>query len=46
MLCVLSHFSHVQVFATLWTVVRQAPLAMKFSRHKYCNGLPFPRGFS
>ena len=27
--CVLSHFSHVQLFATLWTVVRQAPLSME-----------------
>ena len=23
--CVLSHFSHVQLFATLWTVACQAP---------------------
>ena len=27
--CVLSHFSHVQLFATLWTVAYQAPLSMK-----------------
>jgi len=26
--CVLSHFSHVQLFATLWTVAHQAPLSM------------------
>ena len=26
--CVLSHFSHVQLFATLWTAARQAPLSM------------------
>ena len=26
---VLSHFSHVQLFATLWTIVRQAPLPME-----------------
>ena len=25
-LCVLSHFSHVQLFATLWTVDCQAPV--------------------
>ena len=25
--CVLSHFSQVQFFATLWTVARQAPLS-------------------
>ena len=34
--------SHVQLFATLWTVVRQAPLSTKFSRQEYCSGLPFP----
>ena len=27
----LSHFSHVQLFATPWTVVHQAPLSMGFS---------------
>ena len=26
--CVLSHFSCIQRFATLWTVARQAPLSM------------------
>ena len=26
--CVLSHFSHVQLFVTPWTVARQAPLSM------------------
>ena len=26
--CVLSHFSHVQLCATLWTVARQAPPSM------------------
>ena len=26
--CMLSHFSHVQPFATLWTVAHQAPLSM------------------
>ena len=25
---VLSHFSHVQLFATLWTTAHQAPLSM------------------
>ena len=30
--------SHVQVFATPWTVARQAPL----SRQEYCSVLPFP----
>ena len=27
---------------TLWTVTRQAPLSMGFSRQEYWNGLPFP----
>ena len=25
-----------------WTVARQAPLSMEFSRQEYWNGLPFP----
>ena len=40
--CVLSHFSHVQLFSTLGTIVCQAPLSMGFSRQEYWNGLPFP----
>ena len=28
--------------ATPWTVARQAPLAMGFSRQEYWSGLPFP----
>ena len=27
---------------TPWTVARQAPLSMGFSRQEYWNGLPFP----
>ena len=34
--------SHVQLFATPWTVVHQAPLSMEFSRQEYWSGLPFP----
>ena len=34
--------SRVQLFATLWTVARQAPLFMGFSRQEYWSGLPFP----
>ena len=34
--------SHVQTFATLWTVAHQAPLSMGFSRQEYWSGLPFP----
>ena len=39
--CMLSHFSHVRLFAILWTVARQAPLSMGFSREEYWSGLPF-----
>ena len=39
---VLSHFSHVQLFGTLWTVACQAPLFMGFSRQQYWSGLPYP----
>ena len=38
----LSHFSFVGLFGTLWTVADQAPLSMGFSRQEYWNGLPFP----
>ena len=40
--CVLSRFSHVQLFANPWTVAHQAPLSMGFSRQEYWSGLPFP----
>ena len=40
--CMLSHFSHVQHFATLWTVARQAPLSKGFSKQEYWSGVPFP----
>ena len=42
MLCVLSHFSHVQLFTTLWTVAYQTSLSMGFSRQEYWSGLPCP----
>ena len=38
-MCVLSH---VRLFVAPWTVARQAPLSMKFSRQGYWNGQPFP----
>ena len=41
-LCVLSHFSHVQLFVTPWTVVHQDPLSMEFSRQEHWSGLPSP----
>ena len=34
--------SRVQLFAILWTVARQVPLSMGFSRQEYWSGLPFP----
>ena len=34
--------SRVWLFATPWTVARQAPLFMRFSRQEYWCGLPFP----
>ena len=40
--CALSHFSHVQLFRTPWTIACQAPLPMEFSRQEYWSGLPFP----
>ena len=41
--CMLSRFSHVWLFPTLWTVASQAPLSMGFSRQEYWCRLPFPR---
>ena len=38
----LSHFSCVWLFATLWTVARQAALSMGFSRQEYWSELPCP----
>ena len=29
-------------FSAPWTVARQAPLSMEFSRQEYWSGLPFP----
>ena len=34
--------SHVQLFATPWTVASQAPLSMGFSRQEYWSGLLCP----
>ena len=38
----LSHFGHVRLFATLWTVAHQAPLSMGFPRQEYWSGLLCP----
>ena len=40
--CMPSCFSHVQLFATPWTVAHQAPLSIGFSRQEYWSGLPCP----
>ena len=37
----LSRFSYVQLFATLWTVALQASLSTGFSRQKYWTGLSY-----
>ena len=34
--------SHVQLFATPWTVAHQAPVSIGFPRQEYWSGLPFP----
>ena len=39
---VLQLLSHVQLFATPWTVARGAALSMGFPRQEYRSGLPFP----
>ena len=40
--CVLSCFSCVRFFVTLWTVARQVPLSMGLSRQECWSGLPCP----
>ena len=37
-----TRFSCIWLFVTLWTITRQAPLSMGFSRQGYWRGLPFP----
>ena len=39
---VLSHFSHVELFATPRTIAQQAPLSMGFSKQEYWSALPCP----
>ena len=36
--CMLSCFSCVQLFVTLWTIAHQAPLSLGFSRQEYWSG--------
>ena len=33
--CMLSHFSRVRLFVTLWTVAHQVPLSIGFSEQEY-----------
>ena len=40
--CTLSQFSHIQLFAALWTVALQAPLFMGYSRQEDWSGQPIP----
>ena len=40
--CMLSCFSCVQLFSTLWSVACQVPLSMGFSRQEHWSGLPCP----
>ena len=40
--CMLSSFSHVELFVTPRTVACQTPLSVGFSRHEYWSGLPCP----
>ena len=40
--CMLSYFSRVRLFATLWNVAHQAPRSMGLSRQECWSGLPFP----
>ena len=38
--CALSHFSHVWLSVTPWTVAHHALVSMGSSRQEYCSGLP------
>ena len=38
---VLSHVSRLWFFVTPWTIARQTPLSMGFTRQEYWSGLPF-----
>ena len=41
-MCIRSDFCDVQLFVTPWTVARQAPLSIGFSRQEYWRGLLCP----
>ena len=38
----LTHFSCVRLFATVWTLAQKAPLSVGFSRQEYWSGPPCP----
>ena len=40
--CAPGCFSHIQLFATLWTITPQAPLSMAFSRQGYWSVVLYP----
>ena len=40
--CLVTAVTAVRFCATLWTLARQAPLSMGFSRQEYWSGLPCP----
>ena len=40
--CVLSYFSHFQLFTAPWTAALQAPLSMEFSWQEYWREVLFP----
>ena len=40
--CLLSPFSCVQLFVTLWAIAHQAPLSVGLSRQEHWSGLPCP----
>ena len=40
--CVLSHFSHLRLFVTLWTIARQAPPSIELSQQEHWSGLLCP----
>ena len=42
LLPLLSYFSHVRLFVTLWTIACQAPLSMGFSQPECWSDLPCP----
>ena len=42
--CVLGHFSGLQLHLTPWAVARQASLSMGFSRQEYWSGVPVLQG--